>query len=181
MVALSLTSCSSKYKVKVDLTPEEVSATKAEIVDLKEKIKNFKGEPGEIPGLQIIALAKAYEKMGDLKTPINIYKDWLGREGVRAKSFLNNLGRLYEQVGEVELAVGLYQKLIDDYMDSDYLYDITWAYIRAAQNATGKQAVEYRKLAEKYFNAWQLDKQRTDDQTQQEIKKLRDLEVQPKN
>ena len=56
--------------------------------------------------------------------------------------------------------------MIDEYYEDKYLYDITWAYIR------GKE----RKPAEKYFNLWQLKFQKTDEQTQQAIKKLREEE-----
>jgi tetratricopeptide (TPR) repeat protein len=179
LVAIVLTSCGSKWNVKVDLTPEERAAAQTEIADMKSAIENFIGPQGEIPGLEIIRLAKAYEKLGDRKKAIDLYVSWV--KDYRAKSLVNNLGRLYEQVGEVELAVKQYQRIIDEYMDSDYLYDITWAYIHAAEASNGKIALDYRKKAEKYFNIWQLDKKKTDDQTQTAIKELREKEAAAKS
>jgi len=172
---MALVACGSKWNVKVDITPEERTATQTEIADMKVAIKNFIGPQGEIPALSIIRLAKAYEKLGDLGKAIDLYKEWL--TGRRAISLSNNLGRLYEQVGETELAVKIYQQIIDEYLDSSYLYDITWAYIRGAQSAKGQAATDFRKKAEKYFNAWQLDKKKTDEQTQQAIGQLRDAEM----
>lgn len=176
LVAMVLSSCGSKWSVKVDLKPEEKKAIVAEIETAKKEIVNFKGPQGEIPWAQIINEAKAYEKLGDLKSAIDLYNSWL-KGNVKTKGMISNLGRLYEQVGETELAVKQYQRIIDEYLDSDYLYDITWAYVHAAQASKGKDAIDYRKKAEKYFNAWQLDKKKTDDQTQQAIKKLRDDEA----
>jgi tetratricopeptide (TPR) repeat protein len=175
LATLALVACGSKYDVKVDLAPEEIAAAKAEIDNMQVAIKNFIGPQGEIPALEIIRLAKAYEKLGKFDKAIDLYVTWL--EGRRALSLVNNLGRLYEQVGEVELAVRQYQRIIDEYFDPDYLYDITWAYIHGAQKSKGKVATDYRKKAEKYFNIWQLEKKKTDEQTQAEIKRLREVET----
>ena len=175
LVALVLTACGSKWNVKVDLAPEERAAAQTEIEDMEAAIKNFIGPQGEIPALQIIRLAKAYEKLGNFSKAIDVYNGWV--KDHRAKSLVNNLGRLYEQVGETELAVRQYQRIIEEYFDTDYLYDITWAYIKGAKAATKAETrLEFRKKAEKYFNAWQLDKKRTDEQTQQAIKELREGE-----
>ena len=164
-VIILLTACQSKWRVDVDLTPEEREAIMAEIEECKLGIKNFDGPEGEIPNREIIRLALAYEKLGDLGAAIKLYKSWLD-QGFRTKAIINNLGRLYEKVGEYELAIEQYQRLVDEYFDTHYLYDITWAYIHAKK----------RKEAEKYFNAWQLEFQKTDGQTQQAIKKLREEE-----
>ncbi len=160
-----LTACSSKYKVDVDLTPEDIKAVETKISETKNDIENYKGEEGSIPFREIIILAKEYEKLGDLGKAIDLYGYWLG-QGYKTRSLINNLGRLYEKVNETELAVEQYQRLINEYNEDRYLYDITWAYIKAGE----------RKLAEKYFNLWQLKFQKTDTQTQQAIKKLRDAE-----
>jgi tetratricopeptide (TPR) repeat protein len=162
--------------VKVDLTPEEIQAVNAEIETEKSAIENFDPVESQIPAMEIVQLAKAYEKLGDLEEAIDLYNSWLSKEGIRAKVLANNLGRLYEQVGEWELAVKQYQRIIDEYIDEDYLLDITRTYIRAAQSTKGEVAIEYRKKAEKYFNMWQLALKKTDVQTQQEIKSLRDAE-----
>jgi tetratricopeptide (TPR) repeat protein len=162
LVALFLTACSSKYNVKVNLTPEEENNIKAEISEFKKQIAAHDTSDGTIAWAQIIETAKDYEKLGDLKSAINLYKSWLDK-GYKTKGIINNLGRLYEKVGEVELAVTQYRRLIEEYQDDSYLYDITWAYINAKQ----------RKEAEKYFNLWQLKFQKTDEQTQLAIKGLR--------
>ena len=160
-----LTACGSKYKVSVTLTPEEKAAISTEINDLKQKIKDYDTSDGTIAWPEIIQLAGDYEKLGDLSKAVDAYKEWLDK-GFKTKAIIHNLGRLYEKTGEVELAVAQYKRLIEEYFDNDYLYDITWAYIN------GKQ----RKEAEKYFNLWQLKFQKTDEQTQEAIKKLRDEE-----
>lgn len=160
-----LTACGSNYKVDVDLTPEEIQAAKAEIAQMKEDIKNWEGPEGEIPWRQIIKQAEAYNKLGERGKAIDLYKSWLD-QGYKTKAIINNLGRLYDDVGEYDLAVEQYQRIVDEYIDLNYYYDITWAYIRAKK----------RKEAEAAFNKWQLAHQKTDEQTQQAIKKLREEE-----
>jgi len=163
VIAVSLLTACKSWSVQVDLTPEETQATHAEIQQLKDEIKNFvPPAEGEIAWVQYIDLARAYEKLGDLKSAIKTYKDVLD-DGYKTQSIIHNIGRLYEQVGEYDLAIEQYQRLVDEYMERNYLYDITWAYIRAKN----------RKEAEKYFNSWQLEFRRTDEQTQQAIKDLR--------
>jgi len=175
-VILTLTACGSKWQKAVSLTAEEIAATKTEIANVKEAIKNFKGPEGEIPNLEIIQLAEAYQKLGDLKKAADLYLSWLDK-GFKTKAIIHNLGRVYEDAGQYELAVKQYQRIIDEYGDDDYLYDITWTYIKAAQNSSGQTAIDYRKKAEKYFNLWQLAKRKTDNLTQETIKKLREGET----
>jgi len=176
LVAVVLASCGSKWNVRVEITPEERAAAQTEIADMKSAIKNFIGPEGEIPNLEIIRLAKAYEKLGEMGSAIDLYNSWL-KGNVKTKAIIHNLGRLYEQVKEYELSVKQYQRIIDEYFDTDYLYDITWAYIHGAQASKGKLALDYRKKAEKYFNIWQLEKKKTDEQTQVAIKNLREKEA----
>lgn len=158
-----LTGCFSKYDISVDLTDEEVNEIKAQIELTKIEIENYEGD--SIPGLEIVDLARSYEDLGKLSKAIKTYEDVL-EGGHNFKAGFHNLGRLYENVGEFDLAVEQYQKIIDNFFETSYLYDITWAYIRAGN----------RKEAEKYFNAWQLEFRKTDKQTQDAIKQLRDLE-----
>ncbi len=80
---------------------------------------------------------------------------------------MNNLGRLYEKTEQYDKAVAIYERIISEYFDYDYLRDITWAYIRAGD----------RKQAENYFNAWQLQEQTTDTGIQKAIQKLREAEA----
>jgi len=175
-VILTLTACGQKWQKAVNLTIDEITAAKTEISEMKEAIKNFTGPEGEIPNLEIIRLANAYQKLGDLKKVADLYLSWLNK-GFKTKAIINNLGRVYEEAQEFESAAKQYQRLIDEYGDDDYLYDITWVYIHAATAATGADRVEYRKKAEKFFNLWQLAKKQTDEQTQEEIKKLREGEA----
>lgn len=162
-----LVSCTPSYTLEVNLTPEERQAALTEIDEMEAYIDqyDYEADPGAIPSLEIIRMAEAYAKLGQIGKAIGIYKDWLG-QGYKTRALINNLGRLYEQVGETDLAVAQYQRLIDEYYEDSYLYDITWAYIRA----------ERRKEAEKYFNLWQLKFQKTDLQTQEAVKKLREEE-----
>ncbi len=175
-VVLGLLAGCGKWQVKVDLKPEEKAAIEAEVASLNDEIKNFQPTPEQqIPMKQITAVTADYEKLGRLDKAIKVYKDIIDA-GKKSIPSINNLGRLYEKVGEYDLAVEQYKKLIDEYFETSYLYDITWAYIRAAQASKGAEAVEYRKKAEKVFNAWQNEFKKTDEQTQEAIKKLREAE-----
>lgn len=163
--ALLLMGCNS-YKVEVDLSSDDVSVLNEKIADLKSEIKNFvPTEDDVIAWRAMVELSRAYEQLGELGKAIAVYEDAIA-DGDVTKAMLNNLGRLYEKVEEYDKAIAIYQRINDEYFDRDYLYDITWAYIRAGD----------RKNAEKYFNAWQLEFQKTDEQTQQAIKKLREAE-----
>jgi len=166
-LAVFLLAGCNNYKIEVDLTPEEVDKYETQVKSLKEAIANFVPDPEDalIAWAEIIDLADAYTELGELGKAIKVYEDVLD-EGHKTKAILNNLGRLYEKVEEYDKAVVMYQRLNDEYFDHDYLYDITWAYIRAGD----------RKTAEKYFNAWQLEFHKTDEQTQRAIKKLREAE-----
>ncbi len=163
--ALLLAGCNS-YKIDVDLSSDEIKNIKADIESLKVKLDNYVAkDEGEIAWAQTIDLARAYKKLGEIGKAIKVYEDVL-EDGHTTQSILNNLGRLYESTEQYDKAVVMYQRLNDEYFDHDYLYDITWAYIKAGE----------RKLAEKYFNAWQLEFNKTDEQTQRAIKKLREAE-----
>ena len=165
MSLLLLAGCHS-YKVEVDLSADQEQEVRQEIEDLKQQIAEFvPDEDNAIAWWEIIKLSQAYEKLGELGKAIEVYEDVLD-SGQWSKSILNNVGRLYEKTKQYDKAVAIYQRINDEYFDHDYLYDITWAYIRAGD----------RKNAEKYFNAWQLEFSKTDNQTQQAIKKLREAE-----
>ena len=162
-----LGACTSGYNVSVNLGEEEKKSIEADIIKQQDDIKNYKAEDGSIPSASIISLALDYEKMGKLGKAISLYESWL-KKGYRAFALINNLGKLYEKVGETDKAVEQYLRLINEYQEDRYLYDITWAYIN------GKD----RRNAEKYFNLWQLKFSKTDEQTQTAIKKLREEEKQ---
>ena len=166
-VALTVLAGCSSYDEKVDLTAEQREALQAEIIAQEEAIANFDPEEADrvYPDLEVISLARAYQQLGKNGKAIQIYEDFID-EDHNARNLLNNLGKLYEKVGETEKAVEYYQLIMDTYYEPQYLYDITWAYIRGGD----------RKMAEKYFNAWQLEFHTTDDQTQQAIKRLREKE-----
>ena len=175
-IALVLSACGSKWNVKVDLKPEEAKALQTKIQETKVAIRDFQGKLPDFPSDEIVVLAESYAKLGNMKEAIGTYKKWID-DGHKTKAMINNIGRLYDRVGETELAVKQYQRLVDEYLDTSYLYDITWSYIKAAQATKGKQALDFRKKAEKYFNAWQLDQHTTDNQTQEAIKGLREKEA----
>ena len=162
---LMLAGCNT-YKVQVDLPRDEVKELRGQINELKQEIADFvPTQDSAIAWQAIIDLSRAYEELGELGKAINVYEDVLN-DGHKTKSIMNNLGRLYEKTEQYDKAVAMYQRISDEYFDHDYLYDITWAYIHAGD----------RKSAEKYFNAWQLEFKKTDEQTQQAIKKLREAE-----
>lgn len=158
-----LTACHSTYKKDVDLTEEEIT-------ELRQVVKENKAILGSIDGKitkyePVFRLARAYEKLGELGRAINVYEDVI-ESGAKNSALFNNLGRLYEKVEDYDSAIEMYQRNIDEFVQQKYLYDITWAYIRSGD----------RKNAEKYFNAWQLEFEKTDEQTQQAIAKLREAE-----
>lgn len=155
------------YKVDVDLPSEEIAKIKADIEVHKQEIKDYipSSTDGLIAWKSIINLAKDYEELGELGKAIKVYEDVL-EGGDVTKAILNNVGRLYEKTEQYDKAIATYQRIDEEYFDHGYLYDITWAYIRAGD----------RKNAEKYFNAWQLEFKKTDEQVQQAIKKLREAE-----
>lgn len=165
LVALLLTACQAKWQIDVDLTPEKRAEILAEIKEVKITIQEQIRETEKAGYMAYVNLARAYEKLGNLGTAIKIYTDAIA-DGMHSSAVYNNLGRLYEKVGEYDLAVEQYQILVDKFMENRYLYDITWAYIRAKDS----------KNAEKYFNAWQLETQATDENTQKAIRKLREEE-----
>ncbi|MBN2087386.1 tetratricopeptide repeat protein [Candidatus Peregrinibacteria bacterium] len=160
-----LSSCGFSYKVDVDLSNDEISATKTRISELKDEIKNFEGSEGQIAADQIVELARSYMELGELGKAIKVYEDVLA-EGHKTLAILNNLGKLYDEVGEYDKAIAMYQRLVDEYFEAKYLRNITWSHIKAGN----------RKEAEKYFNAWQLEFQKTDEQIQKAIKELREEE-----
>ncbi|MBN2306525.1 tetratricopeptide repeat protein [Candidatus Peregrinibacteria bacterium] len=164
--ALLLMGCNS-YKVEVNLEKTKMQEIENRIKDLKVAIGEFAPEENgaEIPWVEIIDLSRAYEQLGELGKAIDVYEDVV-TDGYKTKAILNNLGKLYEKTEQYDKAIEMYQRINDEYFDHDYLYDITWAYIHAGD----------RKNAEKYFNAWQLEFSKTDKQTQQAIKKLREAE-----
>lgn len=162
IVILFLLSGCSQYQVDVQITPERRAELKNLIEESQLAIDNFKGEEGEIPLLHIINQADAYHEMGEIGKAINVYEKLI-KEGKQTIAILNNVGRLYEEVGEYEKAIEAYMILNDQYIEKNYLYDITWAYIKMGD----------LKNAQKYFNAWQLEFKKTDTQTQQAIKELK--------
>ncbi|MDH5596675.1 MAG: tetratricopeptide repeat protein [Candidatus Peregrinibacteria bacterium] len=162
--SLLLFACNS-YRVEVDITPEREAELKQEIIDFKEALSAYDDSDGSIDLVSTVGLARAYEELGELGKAIKVYEDVL-EDGRRSRAVIHNLGRLYEDVGEYNLAIEQYQRIIDEYYENSYLYDITWAYIRAGD----------RKMAEKFFNAWQLEFKTTDGQIQDAIKKLREAE-----
>ena len=164
---LLLAGCNS-YKIDVDLAADEIKSIKSDIKSLTATIANYVPEDsdaGTIAWREVIQLAKNYEKLGELGKAVKVYEDVLD-DNEKTKAILNNLGRLYEKTEQYDEAVAVYQRINDEYFDHDYLYDITWAYIKAGE----------RKMAEKFFNAWQLQFQKTDEYTQRAIKKLREAE-----
>ena len=167
--AFILSGCQSSWNKKVDLTPEEKQEINQQIKDIKVEISEYDGTEGTIPHLKMVELARAYKKLGNYKGAINVYKKEMDA-GYEVRVFYHNLGRLYEDVKEYDLAVEQYQIIIDRYFENNYLYDITWAYIRAKE----------RKTAEKFFNAWQREFHKTDEQTQEAIKDLREEEKENK-
>lgn len=165
--AFLLAGCNS-YKVEVDLPVDEIQSIKSEIKTLRETIDNYvqkTPDDGTIAWVEIIDLARAYQDLGEMGKAIKVYEDVLAT-GEKTKAILNNLGRLYEKTEQYDKAIAVYQRINDEYFDHDYLYDITWAYIKAGD----------RKNAEKFFNAWQLQFNKTDEQVQQAIKKMREVE-----
>lgn len=165
LAAMLLTACMNNYKVEVDLTEEDRTAILDKIAISQAAIDNYDGSAGVFPYLDIIDQAKAYEELGEVGKAIKLYEDY-NEQGAKGEAFFNNLGRLYEKTEQYDKAIVMYQRIVDELYNRRFLYDITWAYIKAGD----------RKNAEKHFNAWQLEFNKTDEQTQQAIKKMREAE-----
>lgn len=158
-----LTACGTQWQVPTDLTPEEQTEKQAEVERLQHAIAAF--EPSNyalIPQPEIVDLGRTYEALGDLKSAVKLYEDYI-TQGHRTQTLYNNVGRLYERVGKYNKAIDYYTKLVDEYGELNYFYDICWAYIRAgdADNAA------------KYYELWTQQGNGPDVHTQLEIKKLR--------
>jgi len=159
----------SNWTIDVDLTEEEQQELEATVKEYEDKIKNY--EPGPIfntpePSIPLwIELARAQKNLGHLGDALKTYEK-AKKIYPRSQAIENNIGRLYEKAKEYEKAVEQYLYVYEEFQDPGYLYDITWIYIE----------IKDRKNAEKYFNAWQLATKKTDNQTQQAIKKLREEE-----
>jgi len=164
--SIILMGCSKGYTVDVDLTKDKLAELTTLAEELKVTIDTYEGEDGTFPYLEIIDLARVYVELGEIGKAIDTYEGAI-EDGVKGRAVFNNLGRLYEKVESYDMAIVMYQRIVDEYFDENYLYDITWAYIRAKD----------RKNAAKFFNAWQLEFQKTDEQTQEAIKKLREDEI----
>jgi len=174
--AFLLTGCASnKWRPKSNMDPvqaqirlKEIEKDKALVNYLKDQeaneIKGGKNKQSTISteiNQGTIALALDYQKAGYLDTARDVYQDFLKERG-KSEAILNNLGRLYEQVGEYKKAIKYYQILIDTYNKKTYLYDITWAYIRAG-DAT---------KARIYYEQWKQLKGRNDKQIYKAIRAI---------
>jgi tetratricopeptide (TPR) repeat protein len=170
LAVLFLSGCiKSNWRIDVDLTEEELQETKAKVEEYIDKTKNYRpGEDYTTPEPPIpfwVELARAQEKLGNLGDALKTYEK--AKEIYsRSQAIEHNIGRLYEKAGEYKKAIEQYLYIVEEFQKDGYLYDVTWAYIKAKD----------RQNAEKYFNAWQLATQKTDTQTQQAIKKLREEE-----
>ena len=169
LAVLFLTACNNGWTIDVDLEEEERTQLEQTVTEYKGKIRNY--EPDEVfntpePPIPFwVELARAQEKLGYLGKAMKTYEE---AEEIypRSQAIENNIGRLYEKAGEYEKAVEQYLYISEEFQAPKYLYDVTWVYIKAKD----------RKNAEKYFNAWQLAVQKTDTQTQEAIKELREAE-----
>lgn len=172
LMVLLLAGCTlgSQWKIKVDLSPEEKQELETKLTEYEDRIKTY--QPGDedftTPDAPIpywVDLARAQEDLGQLKNALSTY---LKAQKIypRSQAIENNIGRLYEKAGEYEKAIEQYLYMSEEFQAPQYLYDITKVYIQ----------LKDRKNAEKFFNAWQLGTQRTDEQVQRAIKALRDEE-----
>ncbi|MCK5612228.1 tetratricopeptide repeat protein [Candidatus Pacearchaeota archaeon] len=160
-----LSACQSKWSPEVDLTPEERSAIEAEIVEIQSSIDEQISESEKADINTYIRMARKYEDLGSLKKSEAIYKQLIEEKRV-SSTIHNNLAQLYETVEDYEKAIEQYTILTDTLFESQYLKNITWVYIKTGE----------RKLAEKYFNAWQQAFRTTDVIIQDAIKELRAAE-----
>lgn len=163
--ALSLTACQSKWKIDTKLTPEAKAKIENEITGIKLILDKQVRKDGMGESMAYVNLARAYEKLGNLKKVEKIYKDAIAT-GINASALHNNLGRLYERVGEYDNAVKQYTILINKFQEKVYLYDITWAYIRAKNF----------KKAEDYYELWKTTTLKSDISTEKELKKLKEAQ-----
>lgn len=159
----NLTACASDWDREVDLTAEERSELMATIDLEKENIQkqiNTRAN-GYAEAETYARVANAYIKLGEMKKAEKVYLDAIDT-GLFASPLHHNLARLYEEVGEYEMAVDEYAILINDFGERSYWFDITWAHIRN----------EDYDSARKSFNTWQQTFNRTDEDIQKALKEL---------
>lgn len=167
LVVLNLTACQSSWDEEVDLSEEEVQKIESNIDLTKQLIKYQirKRASGKAEPMAYVELANNYVELGKMKRAERVYKSAI-KTGLFSSALYHNLGRLYEKVGEYDMAVEQYQILIDEFSEYNYWYDITWAYIRNSDRLKAEQA----------FNQWQRKFNKTDQATQEALKKLREEE-----
>lgn len=160
-----LSACESKWSPEVDLTPEEISSIHEAIEEANALIDQQIESNGKGEILTYIVVAREHKKLGELKKVESIYKKLIAEKRVSG-AIHNNLAQLYESVEEYDKAIEQYKILTDTLLEPQYLRNITWVYIKTGE----------RKLAEKYFNAWQQAYRTTDVIIQDAIKELRAAE-----
>lgn len=160
-----LSACQSKWSPEMNLPPEEISAIHEKIEEVETFIDQEIKQKGKAEITAYISVARQYKKLGEYKKVESIYKKLIA-DGRVSGAIHNNLANIYEEVEEYEKAIEQYTILTDKLLEPQYLKNITWVYIKMGE----------RKLAEKYFNAWQQAYRTTDENIQQAIKELRAAE-----
>ena len=167
IASILLTACQSKWDREVDLTPEEKLAIENQISETKEAIKAqiSSRDSGKAEPMAYVNLARAYVKIGKFKRAERVYKSAI-KSGLFSSALHNNLGRLYEEVGDYKRAIEQYEILINDFLEENYWYNVTWANIRLGERVAAEQA----------FNRWQRIFKKTDEPTQEALKAMRKTE-----
>lgn len=109
--ALTLTACGNKYRIEKEGMPEELKMRLEEqIVKGEEMLAAAKDESAKTKALLEIAFAN--EQLGYFDQAIPFYKDILDIDPVHFPA-LNNLGVIYEEVGEYETSAKYYGRLLE--------------------------------------------------------------------
>lgn len=109
--ALTLAACGDKYRIEKEGMPEELKTRLEEqIVQGEEMLAAAEDDTAKSKAL--LEMAFAHEQLGYLDKAIPLYKDILDMDPVHFPA-LNNLGVIYEEVGEYETSAKYYGRLLE--------------------------------------------------------------------
>ncbi len=157
-----LTACNPKWKVDVNLTPADKIKVEKDIKEAMAVIKTEQKNKTKGSAMAYVVLARAYEKQGDRKKAAKVYTDAI-KYGLVSRAIYNNLGKMYERVGEYKLAIKQYDLLLEKFNEKKYYYDIALAYIELKDGDN----------ASKYYDMWKRKFNTSDIVVEKKIRALR--------
>jgi len=109
--ALTLTACGSKYRVEREGIPEKLETQLEQQVTAGQKMLET-AESASEKTTALLEIASGSEQVGKLDEAILAYKE-IVKIDPNHFSALNNLGVIYEEVGEFETSAQYYSRLVE--------------------------------------------------------------------